>query len=345
MSTTISLSTTRDDTEELYVLLTASSVSGIGGIEEGILTKWSDLTDDNGTATITMETAVGARLYVGYGSNLPINPVPQGPQYYGWIEFTASDVLYINLTNVDMSGLPLGLKGTRNTGESFSLGYQTPMNDIVSFLEEVLVSPDPKIITNTGQTKIVAPNIMPDSYKPFEEYIDELCEANAPLIIQSDPPESVTFTGNFVKGDSSDPVLRMTSSEGKEFVILRDQLTSSILYRCDGGTLMYDGQTYPDNSNPADNPNATITNSTFRLICVGFNEGYFSPEGENDSTKFLSLEPFVDNKGSDYARIFYQNSNSYGFAYSDNNLKTLETADPTQPVSLIIMRDDEAGPN
>ena len=65
------------------------------------------------------------RLYVGYGE-MPPAPDPNSNQYYGWVEFSRNNVdkgVYLNLSNVDIVGLPLTLKGKlADDGKPFSLG-------------------------------------------------------------------------------------------------------------------------------------------------------------------------------------------------------------------------------
>ena len=77
------------DESEIYLLLTCTSQTGLTGIAANTSVKLSDFKAANKDMTISATSMVGARLYVGYGA-FPTNndPVPGGPQYYGWIEFT-----------------------------------------------------------------------------------------------------------------------------------------------------------------------------------------------------------------------------------------------------------------
>lgn len=70
------------------------------------------------------------------------------------------------------------------------------------------------------------------------------------------------------------------------------------------------------------------------------NEGYFTPNGRNNSADYGFSPPFSGGQGNKYAQIIHETSNSYGFPYADGNLKTLIQATPTCPVTLTICDDD-----
>ncbi len=345
---------------DLYILLTADSNSGLvaTGLTVGTASKLSDFT----AMEIQFDTIVSARLYIGYGP-LASSPVPDGERYYGWIEFskTATDtVVWINLSNVDMTGLPLTLQGTTDEGKSFSLGYKDAMTGtggILKSLEATMVSgnTDAILACTSGQTKILAPNIKPDSYTSFEAYIEYLSKAEAKLSIHSDTPKSApsqTFTGSFknvfkASSKGTDVIISMTNSSGTVFSVEKQYFTSEIIYRCDGGKLSYGGVSYPQNRTPANDSGSTedertITNSTFRNILIGMNEGYFTDTGTNNSVNFPSLTPFANGYGNAYAQVLHETSNSYGFPYADSNLKVLITASPTETLTLGIQEDNVA---
>ena len=329
----------RGDEDQLNVLLTAGSSSGLTGIKLGVSTLLPDV------SKICADTLVSARLYVGYGT-LPATPVSD--QYYGWVEFSkgpADSCVWINLSNVDQTGLPLTLEGTTPDGKSWSLGYKNSITKIINQLESIIKPNCGAIIKcKSCQPKIVAPNIKPECYRSYDDYLNTLTKANAKLTIVSDTPEGgqpVTFTGNFLPASGpKDPIISL-SGDSHTFVIYKEQFTTEIIYRCDGGTIQFDGKTVPDND-PSKTPQATISNSTFREICIGMNEGYFTPTGENNSAKFPSLKPFQNGRGSQYAEIIHENSNSYGFPYADSNLKVLIQAAPDKVITLTICKDDEA---
>lgn len=100
-------------------------------------------------------------------------------------------------------------------------------------------------------------------------------------------------------------------------------------------------QNRPDNG--ARDASTVYTNSLFRNLCIGINEGYFTAEGPNDSSKFSSEKPFRNSQGNVYAQILHETSNSYGFPYADANLKTLPVAAIDSPITLIILKDYETG--
>jgi hypothetical protein len=139
------------------------------------------------------------------------------------------------------------------------------------------------------------------------------------------------------------PVLTLTA-DSDTFQILKSQFTTEYLYRCDGGTIVFNGAPLPQNrpDRAGQDASAVYTNSLFRNLCIGINEGYFSADGRNDSTKFSSEKPFGNGRGNVYAQIMHETSNSYGFPYADANLKTLLVAAIDSPITLTILKDDEA---
>ena len=359
----IKINNERGDDDQLYLLLTAKSPSPVTGITRDKAVKLSEFKKHNANMTICIDWIDAARLYVAYGEMDSAHPPKaDGNQYFGWIEFTkklSDSSVWINLSNVDIVGLPLILAGTASNGDPFTLGYKKSINDIVTEMKnDVLNGPTaPAVITcATGQTKIVGPNGMPDSYAPYEVdvghgYLNFLMNAQANLIITSDSPkggESKVFYGSFLNATSDDqPIISMKSKDGNLFQILKGQLTNEIIYRCDGGTLIYDGITYPQNRTKENDPGSTeaertITNSTFRNILIGINEGYFTAVGENRSANFPYFSPFYTGEGSAYAKVLHYTSNSYGFPYADSNLKVLITANPSELLTMTIIKDDEA---
>ncbi|MEH0069743.1 hypothetical protein V6L77_04435 [Pannonibacter sp. Pt2-lr] len=108
--------------EDIYILLTGENVTGLTGITLGTVTSLSQIPN----AAISFTTIKSGRLYAGLGQ-FPNPPTPAGGIYYGWIEFSclaAGDNLWINMSNVDLLGLPLSIAGTEAGGGSFSLGYK-----------------------------------------------------------------------------------------------------------------------------------------------------------------------------------------------------------------------------
>ena len=225
----------------------------------------------------------------------------------------------------------MALDGVLTTGNTFSLGYKKSVKDIIKDLkEEALTGSSPNAaIKNCGEdrVKIIAPNIQFPAYKSYQPYLDELTNAEAQLTSHTDTPKHApakVFTGNFSK---SETIISLTCGNDK-FEVLKSQFTTEYLYRCDGGTVIYNGETVNMNRNDegAEKASVVYTNSLFRNLCTGINEGYFSVAGDNDSSKFPSEKPFKDGRGNIYAKIVHEASNSYGYPYADGNLKTLVEA-------------------
>ncbi len=343
------------DEKLINLLLTASSPEALTGIEIGKSTTLADFLSTNPNGEFSAEQLLTSRLYFGYGS-FPPAPEPQSQQYYGWIEFsrnmTTDNGVWINLSNVDIFALPLTLKGNDTSGRAFSLGYKNPVTDIISQMKtRALTSPSNAAVIDCGggKTKIVAPNIQFPWLRPFDGYLDSL--AGAPLKIYTDTPKTAPqklFTGSFNSRKfselgSTDPILSL-SSDSDTFSILKSQFTTEYLYRCDGGTVIYQGQTVNQNrdDNSGNNAPVVYTNSLFRNLCIGVNEGYLTAGGPNDSSLFAASQPFQDARGNVYAQVVHENSNSYGFPYSDKNLKTLIVAAIDTPITVTVLKDDQA---
>ncbi|MEM7216090.1 MAG: beta-1,3-glucanase family protein [Pseudomonadota bacterium] len=356
---TIKIVNDSGDADQLYLLLTVSGTNigfdGGGILKVGEAVTVADFFSGVASHSFSAEVLDGCRLYVGYGEMQPSPaPDPNSNQFYGWIEFSKtseSDGLWINLSNVDILGMPLALDGTLAAGGSFSLGYKKSQQDIVAELEaQALTSNNPAVVKDCGggKTKIVAPNIQFPFYRSYQPYLDAMTAATAKLTIHTDTPigaPAKVFKGSFLQAASeSDPIISLTSGTDT-FEILKSQFDTEYLYRCDGGTTIYNGQTVNMNRNDDGGHNADVvyTNSLFRNLCVGINEGYFTPTGENDSSKFSSDTPFTDGRGNVYAKIIHETSNSYGFPYADGNLKTLIEAGGDSTVTMTIMTDTEAG--
>jgi Beta-1,3-glucanase len=348
----------RGDETQLNLMLTATSDSGLEGIQLGKSTLVKDFFAGNPSHSFSAETIVVGRLHVGYGE-MPPAPDPNSNQYYGWVEFSRNNVdkgVYLNLSNVDIVGLPLTLKGKlADDGKPFSLGYKKPVTDIVAEMKtRALTRQDPAVVKDcgSGRTKIVAPNIQFPFYRAYDDYLNTLTMAGAKLTIQTDTPKdgtSKTFTGSFSMGRyqdlaSTDAIITITCGSDT-FQILKNQFTTEYIYRCDGGKIVFDGESLPQNrpDNEGRDASAVYTNSLFRNLCIGINEGHFTAEGPNDSSKFSSEKPFRNSQGNVYAQIVHETSNSYGFPYADANLKTLVVAAIDSPITLTILKDDETG--
>jgi len=349
----------RGDDTQLHLLLTATDNAGLEGIQLAKSTVLADFFAGNPSHSFSAEKLVGSRLYVAYGT-MPPAPDPNSTQYYGWIEFSRNPAtdkgVWLNLSNVDIVGLPLTLNGTlAENGKPFSLGYKKSVREIITDLKtRALTRQDPAVVKDCGggRTKIIAPNIQFPFYRGYDDYLNTLTMAGAKLTIQTDTPLNgppKTFTGAFATGRYQDladasPIVTLNSGSDR-FEILKSQFTTEFLYRCDGGQVLFNGSSLPQNR-PDDegrNASAVYTNSLFRNLCIGINEAYLTAEGLNDSAKFSSDQPFGNGQGNLYAQIIHETSNSYGFPYADANLKTLVVAAIDTPITLAILKDDEAG--
>ncbi|MCP4213597.1 MAG: hypothetical protein GY765_03025 [bacterium] len=323
--------------------------------------------------TLVADSVKGGRLYIGCGP-LPSKtkagadganqPVPNSRQYYGWIEFSCfgtDDSVFINLSNVDQTGLPLALSGLDKKGNPWTVGYKESNNDLLHDLKGVSkktahIEADTE---NSTINKVLAPNKVPDAYAPLDAYRDSLINgrggvgakvtSTSDVAVKSTGP--IVFTGSFHPPQTvNNYVLTMKGTNGMYFRIKQDQLLTKNLYQCDGGTiyyanapdLPYASNCFPQNNTDISNVQRKIPNSLFRNICIGFNEGYFTPAGENNTVNFCLNDPFTGGLGNPYARILHEESNSYGYPYADSNLKVLMNGNLSEEIQLTILPDDKA---
>lgn len=336
----------------LSVLLTdnntTDSPANLTGITSNVVTPITAITNN----TIYASNINGGRLYFIEGE-IPQDTVPiplKKGQYYGWVEFSQmpSDCptptkppicqYWVNLSNVDVTGMQLALSGTDINGELFSVGYQSGATDMINALAKAF----PSATIGTGETqKVVAPNIKPSAYNSYQQYINSLTGTSAGMIITSD--DSITFSGGFCNYYDSaigkQVVVKLTDVNGNTFKITEDSLTTNILYQCDGGHIYYNDTQYPQNRGDSGGT-VTTTNSLFRDVCIGFNEGYWTPSQTINNCNFPMMTPFAQG-GNAYAKMIHSMSNSYGFPYADSNLKVLITAlaGEETPLTITICND------
>ena len=310
---------------------TTGSTANITGVTVNTVTPISAITDN----VIYASNVNGGRLYFIDGT-IPQGSVPipnKKGQYYGWVEFSQMPTdcptptgicqYWVNLSNVDITGMQLALTGTDINGMNFSVGYQSGATAMINALAAAF----PAAVVGTGKTKkILAPNQLPSAYASYQPYIDSLTGTSAGMIITSD--DSIKFKGGFCNyfdtAIGKNVVVKMTDPNGNTFKITEESLTTAILYQCDGGHIYYNDTQYPQNR--ADSgATKTTTNSVFRDICIGFNEGYWTPSQTINNCNFPMMTPFAQG-GNAYAQMIHSMSNSYGFPYADSNLKVLITA-------------------
>lgn len=336
----------------LSVLFTSNNTTGntanLTGITVNQVTPITAITNN----VIYASNIDGGRLYFIYGT-IPQGTVPipnKKGQYYGWVEFSQmpSDCptptsppicqYWVNLSNVDMTGLQLSLTGTDINGEPFSVGYKSGATAMINALATAFTA----ATIGTGKTKkVVAPNIMPSVYASYQPYIDSLTATSAGIVITSD--DSIKFSGSFCNyfdaAIGKRVLVKLTDINGNTFKITEDSLTTDILYQCDGGNIYYNNTQYPQNRGGSGGT-VTTTNSLFRDICIGFNEGYWTPNKIINNCNFPMMTPFAQG-GNAYAQMIHEMSNSYGFPYADSNLKVLITAlaGTNYPLTITICDD------
>lgn len=327
MKITITNSSAVTNPKEIFLLLTGTNFSG-SGITEGKSVALSSLTNNSFDVT----RIDGGRLYISYYTALPANPAPTSDNYYGYIELTlgADNVLWTDLSSVDTFGVPIAME----LGAT-KLGYSKSHNTIVSEIASALGGTNGTAVqrkNGKGNTKVVGANVLYMNQPSYDSYLKTL--QGAALTIKSVPtsPIAYNFTGSFTaKGGVS-----LTSASPKlTFEIPAADLTNKTIYLSNGDCV------YNGTKRNAMSPNDTCA-AVYRDVMVGINEGYFSAAGPNDSSKFSSMTPFANGHGNVYAKLIHEGSDSYGYPFSDKNLKTLIKVPVTSAsnLELTILKDD-----
>lgn len=154
---------------------------------------------------------------------LPASPDPNRNDYCGRSEFSrdpgADQGVWLNLSNMDIVGLPLTVRGMSAEGKPSSLGYRKSVDEITDEIEDRALPSVPAVVKDCGcgRTKIVAPNSQFRFYRRHDGYLSALTAAGVYLTISADTPRggaAKTFTGSFARGTyqsllDADPILTL----------------------------------------------------------------------------------------------------------------------------------------
>ena len=290
------------------------------GATDGIVTVKADENNQLYYSYTSAPNGVGkaGRIYIYVVNNgqpapaiIGMQPAPDDPYDYNILEFNDTSQsgkpgpIWIDLTWVDSSGVPLALTGDSITGESFQSGYAKSAIDITNNLSAI--APKAVIQTNGTLSRVLSPVHAPAAYPSFNPYLQALAQKQTPLSILSDaiPAEnngnSMRFDGRFSFDEKGGVALVLTGvdSEGVTWTVTipADQLTSENLYGCAGGTLTVQSsegyqQTRAQNDPDTSDPLQIVINSVFREVCKGLNEGKIIPGKSNVNFNFNFLPSF-----------------------------------------------------
>ncbi len=327
MKITITNKSAVTNASNIFVMLTGNSFKG-SGITKDTSTPLSSLTNNS----FEVSQIDSGRLYISYYTKLPAHPVPTSDNYYGYIELTigADNILWTDLSSVDVFGVPMSMK----LGAT-KLGYSKSHNIIVQEIATALGGTNGTAVqrkNGKGNTKVVGANVLYMNQPSYDSYLKLL--KGKSLTIKSLPtsPLKYNFTGTF---DSKGGVSLASTSPKLTFEIPAADLTNKTMY-LSNGDCKYNGVT-----RNAMSPNDTCA-AVYRDVMVGINEGYFSATGKNDSSLFPTMTPFASGHGNAYAKVIHEGSDSYGYPFSDLNLKTLikVPVTATSTLALTILADD-----
>lgn len=330
MKITITNKSAITDAKKIFLLLTGNSFKG-SGITVGKSTPLSSLTNNSFDVT----QIDGGRLYISYYTALPTNPAPTSDNYYGYIELTlgTDNVLWTDLSSVDTFGVPIAMElGTTK------LGYSKSHNTIVQEIATALGGTNGTAVQRTngkGNTKVVGANVLYMNQPSYTPYLKTLQGKSITIKSVKTSPLKYDFTGTF----NTDGSISLASTSPKlMFEIPATDLTDKTIYLSNGSCV------YNKVTRNAMSPNDTCA-AVYRDIMIGINEGYFSATGKNDSSLFSTMTPFANGFGNAYAKVIHEGSDSYGYPFSDKNLKTLIKVPVTasSTLALTILADDATG--
>ncbi|MEP0263054.1 beta-1,3-glucanase family protein [Dokdonia sp.] len=327
MKITITNKSAITDPSQIFLLLTGTGFKG-SGITVGKSTTLASLTNNS----FDLTQIDSGRLYISYYTALPTNPAPTSNNYYGYIELTlgTDNVVWTDLSSVDTFGVPIAME----LGAT-KLGYSKSHNTIVQEIATALGGTNGTAVqrkNGKGNTKVVGANVLYMNQPSYDSYLKTLKGKSLTIKNVKDSPLKYDFTGTF-KTDGS---ISLTSTTPKlTFEIPAADLTNKTIYLSNGNCI-YNGK-----KRNAMSPNDTCA-AVYRDIMVGINEGYFSATGKNDSSLFSNLTPFANGHGNVYAKVIHEGSDSYGYPFSDKNLKTLIKVPVTSAsnLKLTILTDD-----
>ncbi len=317
---------TKISPNDIYVMLTGANFAGTG-ITIDKSHALSSLTNNG----FDLNGITNGRIYVSYYTPLPVNPVPTSNDYYGYIEPTlgADNVLWVDISSVDVFGVPLGISvGSDNLG--FSKSHNAILKEITSVpgMNGKAIQRD----NGKGNIKLVGANVAYADQPSYANYINDLKGSALRIKSLDDSPLKYDFSGTFENDGSVSLKSTLTSDT---FSISVSELNSNSIYLCNGSC------TYNGKSRNAMSPNDTCA-AVYRDIMVGFNEGYFTKGGTNNSYDFPNMTPFASGYGNAYAKYIHEGSDSYGYPFADKNLKTLikMPVTATTELTLTVLGDD-----
>jgi len=279
----------------------------------------------------TLDTLVAGRIYLSLDKAMPAEKIldPANPNMstirYDWVELTqdGSASAVVNLTSVEQFGIPLSMRTYSSAGKQLAqAGYCKTANVLKNKLTALSAR---AIVTASGKFIRALSPVKSNTYPSFQPYINSV--KGQKITIKGHffgkPQTDYNYTGMI---DASSGDINLTSASGSTKLRIPGKTLSRDIYTTDG-IFYVNGATWHTNKNDV---NAAV----YRDVMTGFNLGYFGVQ--NDSSKWSSTKPFQKGNGNQYARVIHECSDSYGYSYSDNNLKVLISIDHAKVDTLRI---------
>jgi hypothetical protein len=373
---TLKVSTTRA-TSGICLLATlgngisASCAPSFGNLTPVLL---STLTDNS----FTLPVGFSGRVYFFLTSDLSKVPTQAADLSttlalrYDWIEATydGTTTAAANLTSVDQLGIALSLKTLNASGHTIqSVGYKSTLNSIVGDF----VAAAPKAVSGTLASatdpflRVISPlHTATGVWVSLQGYLTALSSSTLNIVGPYDgsidangvahPASSFNYTCDFKYDDAVTEITLTANSSSliKGTITLAKADLEAMIYACDGNFDVAGKSAGPNGNGTNDKVGFNDPWSTVvRNFLVGFNLGFYGYKpapvdgyhynGSNSwdwAPELAFKNTLATTSYNKYASLIYDNSNSYGFPFSDFLGKPLVQLYGAASVQIDILADD-----
>jgi hypothetical protein len=315
--------------DQVYVLLTGDEAHllAVSGIQPNVSTKLHDLTNNQ----FTVSAISSGRIIFSFNGTVAANQQPNvASPRFDKVELTYPGAA--NLTAVDFFGIPFKLETLNGSGQVLqALTFYTSKDSLAGSL--TALAPD-AVITTDGQpagpfARILSPTASPSSYPGMQTYVNSVAGKTVTIAgtyvgAIGPSPNTFDYSGTF----GSDGTITLSGTMTQPATPNSQPLTVA------GATLA--SAIYTNNgpytvTNATNNPQAVSNNdiysAIYRDLVAGFDFGYIGGKYGSNSASWYGTTPYNppyacarsprDGFFNHYASIIANNSDAYGFPFSD----------------------------
>lgn len=326
--------------EEIYIMPTGSGSTAIG-VGKSVSLKSIKQADNSYSFDLTSLSS--GRIYVSYGK-LPDNQMPDegnsGLDSY-YTRYDKMELTYpageANLTSVDSFAIPLELKTFKSNVLQTSFSLYLSANDMITKLS-ALSSGNAKVEKDGVFIRVNSPTKSGADYDSMQAYVDSVAKAGISFNVKG------TYFGtagaidyNYAASVTADGTISLTA-DGEEKITIPGDTLADAIYSCNGA-FKIGSATHHVSEN-------TVQTNVYRDVISGFNFGYenskYASNIKENSNAWWTQLPFSDANSyyNKYAEVIYNNSDAYGFPFSDLRRKVLAGLDDIDTLEITILPDD-----